>query len=1081
MFMKIQEFFKLRVDELINHFQGNKVCLFFCGFTNEQARYILSRPESIISIDPSFDQQGNLDLEYISSQKRVLLKNITFSNQSTIIGLYEHFLKLSEMLQSFEDVYDGNIYIIRNNLFNKYLPNALSPRILRRLDEHFHKESMESIRDLETYLTIVGDILTLSNGYHLVNYINRHDDYKIDTINFFEQTHHSPFQLWTKTDSTTLYNVDYYKVIYDVISGETNPQSFYATESQIKSTQFNQLLSLLELLNIKYDVSTQERQLINAPDSDDDQISILKEYWGEHALFRNLTVYKNPEFTKEILEISQGTIINQIIHQSLLSRNNATHYRDVFVTAPTGAGKSLLFQIPGLYFAKNNVGVTIVVTPLISLMKDQIDQLINDKNIDCATFINSSISFDERESRIHEIKNGRISIVYLAPELLLSIPLDQLIGSRRLALLVIDEAHTVTSWGKDFRTDYWFLGDFIKTNRNSGKHFPVFCLTATAVLGGSNDVVNETIESLSLINPILYLGNVKRKNIGFDFRSHGNEVIEGGLEARKVELTLNSISTFIKTGRKALVYCPFKSQVNDIHQQMPLNMKPHVRIYHGDLNKVAREDAQNSFQSGKCTVMVCTKAFGMGVDVKDITNVYHYAATGNLADYVQEIGRVARDPNISGLATVDFFHGDMRYVRTLNSLSEMRQYQLKEMIRKIYDIYSEKNHRNLLVSPESFLYLFDEENLDNKVKNGLLMIAKDLEATYGFPVMVVKPRFVYTRNYVSVPKDIELEFLRKFGKFSKLQDDHTRITIDSKNSKYASDTIVMNNGKIYLVDMSKIWESHFSEQTFSMFKRKFFNGEILINADGLRLSPRLLIKIQYKFDFDVIYERIESIFDNLTKIFAELKKEQKHFTVEDFRSRLSIITDEAHTRFDISQVLLDLFVINVAQNIGFNQNSDKTKFLSARKSSTGSSLSYAVQLSSYATIKNQFITLLRQSAPGENNVYQAYIAYEIGKQPKLMKLLSILELFDLASYDVSGGQNTEIFVRLNDPVKLRRLSAQNYSNSILKEINRRHKYEQLLMASFFQTALSDEIRWNLIEDYFLGRDDVVETVLHINS
>ena len=98
-----------------------------------------------------------------------------------------------------------------------------------------------------------------------------------------------------------------------------------------------------------------------------------------------------------------------------------------------------------------------------------------------------------------------------------------------------------------------------------------------------------------------------------------------------------------------------------------------------------------------------------------------------------------------------------------------------------------------------------------------------------------------------------------------------------------------------------------------------------------------------------------------------------------------------------------------------------------------------------------------------------------------MKLLSILELFDLASYDVSGGQNTEIFVRLNDPVKLRRLSAQNYSNSILKEINRRHKYEQLLMASFFQTALSDEIRWNLIEDYFLGRDDVVETVLHINS
>lgn len=128
-----------------------------------------------------------------------------------------------------------------------------------------------------------------------------------------------------------------------------------------------------------------------------------------------------------------------------------------------------------------------------------------------ATCINSSISYEARQQRINEIRSGKKSIVYLAPELLLATGLQTLLGKRKIALLVIDEAHTVTSWGRDFRSDYWFLGDFLKSAKKNGYAFPVLCLTATAVYTGVDDVVNDTIAELDLNNPILHLGNVKRK------------------------------------------------------------------------------------------------------------------------------------------------------------------------------------------------------------------------------------------------------------------------------------------------------------------------------------------------------------------------------------------------------------------------------------------------------------------------------------------------------------------------------------------------------------------------------------------
>lgn len=163
-----------------------------------------------------------------------------------------------------------------------------------------------------------------------------------------------------------------------------------------------------------------------------------------------------------------------------------------------------------------------------------------------ATCINSSISYEARQQRINEIRSGKKSIVYLAPELLLATGLQTLLGERKIGLLVIDEAHTVTSWGRDFRSDYWFLGDFLKSVKKNGYAFPVLCLTATAVYTGVDDVVNDTIAELDLNNPILHLGNVKRKNIRFDISCRQKNEYGEKLETiKKKILFLKKYSPFL--------------------------------------------------------------------------------------------------------------------------------------------------------------------------------------------------------------------------------------------------------------------------------------------------------------------------------------------------------------------------------------------------------------------------------------------------------------------------------------------------------------------------------------------------------
>jgi len=214
--------------------------------------------------------------------------------------------------------------------------------------------------------------------------------------------------------------------------------------------------------------------------------------------FRKIKFYKNPDIEKDVVELSQGQIIQEIIHQAENSYEDAKghSFRDIFITASTGAGKSVMFQVPAVYLAKKYNKLTIIIEPVKALMQDQKEKLNKNGYTRVETFNSDLISQVEKEAVLNKIKNGDVDLLYLSPETLLSYSIDTIIGDREIGLLIIDEAHIVTSWGVGFRPDYWYLGGYINRLRNQTQkkkgmskktyHFPVCAFTATAINGGSD-------------------------------------------------------------------------------------------------------------------------------------------------------------------------------------------------------------------------------------------------------------------------------------------------------------------------------------------------------------------------------------------------------------------------------------------------------------------------------------------------------------------------------------------------------------------------------------------------------------------
>lgn len=1058
-----------------------RVLIFFKGFKGDFYKELQKKTIYSLSEKKWINENGYVDVKRLSDYSRELILKFLTSNELIIWGYYEEFITLTESLNSIKEQFDGDIYIIDNNLFQKFYFLDLEDNAKFTLLDYFSKEETEELPEIKPYIKFYSDAIKLEENKIAIAYINKYDDEEIRVINFYEdaEINYSPlnqeYNIISLRDSS-------FELFKDRLqAGETPGKIQLLIESDGDKKLVVPILSFCHYAGLEINVCRHNKFSELAKEDENKYLDILKKYWGKNSEFRLLKFYKNPDLNNDLIEISQGHIISEIIKQCEKALNGCDDYSDIFITAPTGSGKSLLFQLPAIHIAEKWKAVTIVITPLIALMRDQVTKLTEENEVEFATFLNSEITFDEKERRISRIKDGEFSIIYLSPELLLANAIDSIIGDRKIGLIVIDEAHLVTTWGRDFRADYWFLGDYIdKLRRLNRQQFPILCLTATAVYMGSEDVVTDTVASLNLKNHKLYLGNVRRDNISFDINYLPNKEIHGSIEDFKINKTKERIEEFIDKKIKSLVYCPYVSQVEDVFNSLEDKYKDYVGKYYGSFDKYEKVDSYEKFKYGDYTTMICTKAFGMGVDISDIQLVYHYAPTGNLADYVQEIGRAARDRNIKGIAMTDFTDKDMKYVRMLYGLSSMRQYQLKEMMRKLYQIYKDKGSRNFLVSPEAFSYMFNETEVENKVKNGLLLISKDLESKYNFPVIVIRPKSLFTKNYINVPPDIEQEFLERFGEYAiKIEEVSPRI-IPSYNQN--GDVIIYNTGNIYEMNMALLWEKDFNHLTFAQFKRSFFEGELFSFSNDEKISPRINVIIHFNDDFDNICEQLKDCATKLTKIFAGFKNRGEVFTKLQFKETYKKEFQTSSRNDELPNVLLDLFVADISRNTGFNQNVDKFKFIQERKAHNRDELIYRVMNSNYTILKNYLSRLISQCSPNiSKNTFSTYVAIsKNNNQNNIVYLAILLELFGLASYEIIGGKNTEIFVRVNDPAKLRRLSQSNYSNGILTDIERKRNRSQKVLMEFMKKKMTDEERWNIIEDYFLGRDEKISAFLGIS-
>ncbi len=374
------------------------------------------------------------------------------------------------------------------------------------------------------------------------------------------------------------------------------------------------------------------------------------------------TYFRLPEF-----RFPQKDIIDTVLAQ-----------KDALVLMPTGAGKSLCYQIPALMLP----GITIVISPLISLMKDQV-QALTEKKIGAA-YINSSLDSDAQQEVINRLLRQEVKLLYVSPEKFVSADMLSLLERLKVSLVAIDEAHCVSTWGHDFRKEY----TKIKTIRSIYQQTPFLALTATADATTKQDIVTQ----LALKQPVVFTTSFDRPNIY--------------LRALPGQKRFESLLSFIqeRPGKNGIVYTLSRKSTQFLAQKLR-EQGIRAGYYHAGLTAEERSAVQQAFMNGEIPVLCATIAFGMGIDKPDIRWVIHYNMPKNIEGYYQEIGRAGRDGQASD-ALLFYSKADIKMIEPMIEQTANSAIQKK----KLSDMYAYASTK--LCRRQLLLEYFDESAKD---------------------------------------------------------------------------------------------------------------------------------------------------------------------------------------------------------------------------------------------------------------------------------------------------------------------------------------------------------------------------------
>lgn len=488
---------------------------------------------------------------------------------------------------------------------------------------------------------------------------------------------------------------------------------------------------------------------------------------------------------------------------------NILSKRDTFCILPTGGGKSICYQIPALLFK----GVTIVISPLIALMKDQVDNLKS--NGINAEYINSTQNLESIDNIMEMCRNGEIKLLYIAPERLENEFFKRKLRRLNISQLAIDEAHCVSMWGHDFRRSYGLINDFI----NSLSIRPVvtaFTATATEI------VRKDVVKLLGLRNPYIYIGSFDRDNLSI--RVH--------IEEDKLELVKDIIKD--KENEAGIIYCATRKEVDGLYFYLK-DLGYDVLKYHGGLKDEEKEYYQDEFLNENSNVMIATNAFGMGIDKSNVRYIVHFTIPKNIESYYQEIGRAGRDGAMSECHIL-FNRSDIRTLEYLIYTTvqiERKELEIKKL-QSMIDFCESKECLRAFI-----LKYFGEENVREYCNNCSNCLNSDELRDYTIEAQKILSCVYRTRERYGVA--VLIDVLRGMIGPKIINDKLNELTtygiMKEYSSKFIRDLIKA------LIDFGYV---NLKEGTYSMLQLNEKSYSIL------KSKQRVILKLSYENEEKVI-------------------------------------------------------------------------------------------------------------------------------------------------------------------------------------------------------------------------------------